>query len=82
MNGSCSWMSYAAQGVKEFDDNDDDVNDDYDFFFRRPHTANSKQTKLHMYIFFPMPPHSFCGIRGLPSRAWQECDRHLSLGPP
>jgi len=29
MPGSSSWMSYAPQGVKEFDDDDDDDDDDH-----------------------------------------------------
>ena len=28
MSGSSSWMSYAAEGVKGFDDDDDDDDDD------------------------------------------------------
>jgi len=52
MSGSCSWMSYGAQGVKGFDDDsDDDDNDDFGLFFRRPNIANSKQTKLYIRIF-------------------------------
>ena len=65
-------MSYGAQGLKGCDDDDDDDdNDDYGlFFFRRPNIANSKQTEIHVYIFFLNPPHALCGHRGPPSWAW------------
>ena len=52
-------MSYGAQGVKGFDDNDNDNNDDYLIYtvniqvvcsVRRPNIANRKQTKLLIYI--------------------------------
>ena len=59
-------MSYGAQGFKGCDDNDDYDDDDNDddcvnctvnnqmvFFFRRPNIANSKRTKLSIYLFFP-----------------------------
>ena len=75
-------MSYGAQGVKGFDDNDNDNNDDYLIYtvniqvvcsVRRPNIANRKQTKLLIYIYIsPMPPHALRGLRGPPSWAWQQ----------
>jgi len=44
-------MSYCAQGVKGFDD------DDNGFLFRRPNISKKKQTKLHIYIYFPQCHH-------------------------
>ena len=80
-------MSYGAQGVKGFDDNDNDNNDDLIYTVniqvvcsvRRPNIANRKQTKLLIYIC-PMPLHVLRGLRGPTSWARQQCKKLLSLG--
>jgi hypothetical protein len=38
---------------------DDDDNNYYVCFLNRPNIAHRKQTKLHFYNFFPIPPHPF-----------------------
>jgi len=37
---------------------------------------------LFFTIFFSMPLHVLYGLRGLPSWAWQKCNRLLRLGRP
>ena len=34
------------------------------------------------FLFSPIQPHVFCGLRGPPSWAWQECNQLLRLGRP
>ena len=47
-----------------------------------PPSTDSLMVFLVLFFFPPMPPTCPCGLRGLPSWAWQKCNRLLRLGRP